>query len=152
MDFDGPELKRLGRDECLRLLGSVPVGRVIYTRQALPAVELVNFALDSGNIVFRTGAGEKLGAAMLGQVVAFEADSLDFARHTGWSVTVVGQCQAVTDADEIERLRGTRLSPWAPGEREHYIRVPASIVNGRWLVSHALGMRNHADRVRGLDR
>ena len=39
-------LKQLSRDECLTLMASVPVGRVIYTRRALPAVDLVNFALD----------------------------------------------------------------------------------------------------------
>ena len=44
MYSDGPALKQLSRDECLRLMASVPVGRIIYTRQALPAVELVNFA------------------------------------------------------------------------------------------------------------
>jgi hypothetical protein len=31
-------------------VGSVPVGRIVYTRQALPAVELVNFALIDGDI------------------------------------------------------------------------------------------------------
>ena len=34
----------------MRLMGSVPVGRIVYTRQALPAVELVNFALADGDI------------------------------------------------------------------------------------------------------
>jgi len=35
-------------DECFTLMASVPVGRIIYTRRALPAVELVNFAFDHG--------------------------------------------------------------------------------------------------------
>ena len=34
--------------------GWVPLGRIVYTRQALPAVELVNFALDDGDIIIRT--------------------------------------------------------------------------------------------------
>jgi uncharacterized protein len=147
MDFDGLELKRLTRDECLRLLGSVPVGRVIYTRQAMPAVELVNFALDGEDIIIRTGAGGKLGAAVYGSVVAFEADSLDYARHAGWSVTVVGLCQAVTNAGEIERLQAIGLRPWAPGQRDHYIRIPPTIINGRWLVSHEIEVANRAHRV-----
>jgi hypothetical protein len=45
MYSDGSALRQLSRDECLRLMASVPVGRVIYTRRAMPAVELVNFAL-----------------------------------------------------------------------------------------------------------
>ena len=54
MDFNGTTLEHLSREECLRLVGQVPVGRIVYTRQALPAVELVNFALDDGDIVIRT--------------------------------------------------------------------------------------------------
>ena len=45
MYSDGSALRQLSRDERLRLMASVPVGRVIYTRRAMPAVELVNFAL-----------------------------------------------------------------------------------------------------------
>ncbi|MEU6806599.1 pyridoxamine 5'-phosphate oxidase family protein, partial [Streptomyces neyagawaensis] len=41
----------LDRQECLRLLAKVPVGRVVYTRRALPAVLPVNFALDSDDAV-----------------------------------------------------------------------------------------------------
>jgi len=147
MDSDGPELERLSQDECLRLLGSVPVGRIVYTRQALPAVELVNFALTNGDIVFRTDDGGKLGAAIRGAVVAFEADSLDFEQRTGWSVTVVGQCLAVTDADELLRLRGIGLVPWAPGEREHYVRIPPTLVTGRRLASPQLEVTDHARRI-----
>jgi uncharacterized protein len=131
MDAYGPVLEHLSRDECLRLMGSVPVGRIVYTRQALPAVELVNFALDDGGIVIRTGAGSKLAAATRGAVVAFEADSVDVAGQAGWSVTVVGHATAVTDGAEIARLEQSGLMPWAPGNRDHFIRVSPAIVNGR---------------------
>ena len=131
MDVNGPVLEQLSRGECLRLMGSVPVGRIVYTRQALPAVELVNFALDGGGIVIRTDAGGKLAAATRGAVVAFEADSVDAAGHAGWSVTVVGHATAVTDREEIARLEQLPLTPWAPGNRDHFIRISPAIVNGR---------------------
>lgn len=133
MDTNGWALHQLTRDECLQLMASVSVGRIIYTRQALPAVELVNFALDDGDIVIRTGHSGKLAAATRGAVVAFEADSLDPARQAGWSVTVVGQSQAVTDAAEISRLAQLGLTSWAPGERDHYIRISPGILSGRRL-------------------
>ena len=101
MDLDGPILKQLSRAECIRLMGSVPIGRIVYTRQALPAVELVNFAVDDGEIVIRTDGGGKLAAATRGAVVAFETDSVDTAGRSGWSVTVVGQARAVTDGGDI---------------------------------------------------
>ena len=130
MYSDGVTLKQLTRDECLHLMTSVPVGRIIYTRQALPAVELVNFAIDNGDIIIRTDHSGKLAAATRGAVVAFEADSLDTDRHIGWSVTVIGQSQEVTDLDEIGRLEQIGLSAWAPGERAHFIRISPGILNG----------------------
>ena len=57
MYSDGSALKQLSRDECLKLMASVPVGRVIYTRRALPAVGLINFALDQGDSVIRADRG-----------------------------------------------------------------------------------------------
>ena len=133
MYFDGLTLKQLSRDECLRLMASVPVGRIIYTRQALPAVELVNFAVDDGDIIIKTDHSGKLAAATRGAVVAFEADRLDTERRVGWSVTVVGQSQEVTDPDEIGRLEQIGLSTWAPGDREHFIRIRPGILTGRRL-------------------
>jgi len=115
MYSDGSALKRVTRDECLQLMASVPVGRIIYTRQALPAVELVNFAIYNGDIIIRTDRSGKLAAATRGAVVAFEADSLNTEQHVGWSVTVVGQSQEVTDPDEIDRLAQIGFSSWAPG-------------------------------------
>jgi len=133
MYSDGSALKQLTRDECLRLMASVPVGRIIYTRQALPAVELVNFALDDGDIIIRTDYSGKLSAATRGAVVAFEADSVDPGHHGGWSVTAIGQSQEVTDPDEIDRLEQIGLSSWVPGGREHFIRISPGILNGRRL-------------------
>jgi hypothetical protein len=133
MHSNGSALKQLSRDECLRLMASVPVGRIIYTRQALPAVELVNFALDDGDIIIRTEHSGKLAAATHGAVVAFQADRLDPVGHDGWSVTVIGQSSEVTDVGEITRLEHLGLRSWAPGEREHFIRISPGILNGRKL-------------------
>jgi uncharacterized protein len=138
MDSYSPALEQLSRDECMRLMGSVPVGRIVYTRQALPAVELVNFALCDGDIVIRTSAEGKLAAATRGAVVAFEADSVDLAGHVGWSVTIVGQARAVTDGQETHRLELIALMSWVPGERDHFIRISPAIVNGRRIGGRQL--------------
>ena len=131
MDFDGTTLEQLSREECLRLVGQVSVGRIVYTRRALPAVELVNFTLDGGDVIIRTDSGGKLAAATRGAVVAFEADSVDTGTHAGWSVTIVGYSRAVTDSADIRHLEQAGLSPWAPGNRDHFIRISPEIVNGR---------------------
>ena len=141
MNANGSVLEHLSRDECMRLMGSVPVGRIVYTRQALPAVELVNFALVDGDIVVRTSAEGKLAAATRGAVVAFEADTVDLDVQAGWSVTIVGQARAVTDDEEIRRLEQVALTSWVPGQSGHFIRIWPAIVNGRRVGGHARDRR-----------
>jgi len=133
MYSDGSALRQLTRDDCLRRLVTVPIGRIIYTRQALPAVELVNFALESGDIIIRTDRSGKLAAAARGAIVAFEADVVDLVRRSGWSVTAIGPSRAVTDAADVARLQRIGLDSWAPGIREHFIRITPQLLNGRWL-------------------
>jgi len=135
MHSDGSALLRLSRGECLALMASVPVGRIVYTQRALPAVELVNFALDEGDIVIKTDGSGKLAAATRGAVVAFEADHLDLAAQSGWSVTAIGPSSEVTDPGELARLRAIGLSSWAPGTRDHFIRISPVMLNGRRLCT-----------------
>jgi hypothetical protein len=147
MESDGSVLEHLSQYECLRLMGSVPVGRIVYTRQALPAVELVNFTLDDGEIVIRTDGGGKLAAATRGAVVAFEADSVDAVGRAGWSVTVVGHSRAVTDIDDIRHLEQVAPMAWAPGNRDHFIRISAVFVAGRRILAEKAMKNCHARHI-----
>ena len=131
MYSDGSALEQLSRDECLRLMASVCVGRIIYTRRALPAVELVNFALDHGDIIIRTDSAGNLAVAIQHSVVAFEVDRLDADQRAGWSITAIGQSREVTDSAEIGQLQKMGLPSWAPGVREYFIRISPEILNGR---------------------
>jgi nitroimidazol reductase NimA-like FMN-containing flavoprotein (pyridoxamine 5'-phosphate oxidase superfamily) len=127
--------RELERHECLRLMAKVPVGRIVYTRRALPAVLPVNFGLDSdGAIVLRTSATSELVRAIDGAVVAFEADDVDADRHSGWSVVVTGSASVVTDPVEHERLARTGPTSWVPAVREVFVRIEPELVTGRELV------------------
>jgi nitroimidazol reductase NimA-like FMN-containing flavoprotein (pyridoxamine 5'-phosphate oxidase superfamily) len=98
-------LHELDRQECVRLLAKVPVGRVVYTRQALPAVLPVNFCLDTdSSVLLRTSSDSDLVRAIDGAVVAFEADAFDAETRSDWSVVVTGRATVVTDPAEHERL------------------------------------------------
>jgi hypothetical protein len=101
-------------------------------------VELVNFALDHGDIVIRTDHSGKLAAATRGAVVAFEADQLDLDARSGWSVTAIGPSSEVTDPGELARLRAIGLSSWAPGTRDHFIRISPVMLNGRHLHADSM--------------
>ena len=127
------ELENLGAGECLRLLGTVQLGRIAYTDQALPAVVPVNFVLHKGSIVFRTGEGGKLAAAVRNAVVAFEVDDLDADARTGWSVTAVGYARVVRDLGELAELAELGLCAWALGEHRNFVVVVPEILRGRRL-------------------
>ncbi|MGH3419974.1 MAG: pyridoxamine 5'-phosphate oxidase family protein [Streptosporangiaceae bacterium] len=59
--------------------------------------------------------------------------SRDPAHHTGWSVTAIGPSREVTDPEEIGRLQEIGLTSWAPGAREHFIRISPVMLTGRYL-------------------
>lgn len=127
--------RELGRRECLRLMATVPVGRIVYTRRALPAVLPVNFSLDDdGAVLLRTSAASDLVRAIDGAVVAFEVDDVDAVRHSGWSVVVTGLATVVTDPAEHERL--ARIGPvsWVPAPQAVFVRIEPELATGRELV------------------
>ncbi|MFH9174648.1 pyridoxamine 5'-phosphate oxidase family protein [Streptomyces albogriseolus] len=126
--------RALDRQECLRLLGEVPVGRVVYTRHALPAVLPVNFTLDpDGSVVLCTSADSDLVRAVDGVVVAFEADDVHAGPRSGWSVVVTGRAAVVTDPSERERLLRTGPRSWMPLRRGVFVRIGSEMVTGREL-------------------
>jgi len=127
--------RELDRQECLRLLARAPVGRIVHTRHALPAVLPVNFVLDGdGAVVVRTSAMSELLRAIDGVVVAFEADEVDAATQSGWSVVVTGSARVVTEPAEHERLLRTGPRSWAPSPKEVFVRIEPELVTGRELV------------------
>ncbi|MFE6828456.1 pyridoxamine 5'-phosphate oxidase family protein [Streptomyces sp. NPDC057690] len=127
--------RELDRQECLGRLVTVPVGRIVYTRQALPAVLPVNFRLDHDSAVLvRTSASSHLVSAIDGAVVAFEADEVDADAHSGWSVVVMGSAALVTDPAEHARLLRTGPMSWAPAPHEVFVRIAPESVTGRELM------------------
>ena len=113
------------------------LGRVAVSVGALPAIFPVNYATLDGDVVFLSGRGTKLTAALRGSVVAFEVDEADRFAHTGWSVTVVGPAHLITDPDERAMASALPLSSWAPGRTDEFVRIEARLVSGR-LLTHAL--------------
>ncbi|MGV9559038.1 pyridoxamine 5'-phosphate oxidase family protein [Streptomyces sp. NPDC003401] len=126
--------RALDRQECLRLLSEVPVGRVVYTRQALPAVLPINFSLDADHsVLLRTAPDSDLVRAIDGVVIAFEADEFDAATQSGWSVVVTGRAAVVTDPAEHERLSRSGPVSWMPLSDGVFVRIDSEVISGREL-------------------
>jgi nitroimidazol reductase NimA-like FMN-containing flavoprotein (pyridoxamine 5'-phosphate oxidase superfamily) len=127
-------LERLPREECVRLLQKGLIGRVVYTYDAMPAAQPVNYAVDGDEIVFRTGGGDKLKAAVNNAVVGFEVDEFDSAARTGWSVLVVGQAYHILNPERLASLDSRIPAPWASGHAMYTVAVPLTKLTGRRLV------------------
>ncbi|GAA0689134.1 pyridoxamine 5'-phosphate oxidase family protein [Kitasatospora atroaurantiaca] len=131
-------VETLSEAQCLSLLGSVPVGRVVYVEHALPAVLPVAFEVASdGRLVLALRArsdGSGVTRALDGTVAAFQADELDPATRTGWSVLVHGRAEVVRDPDLHERLLRTGPRPWVSDREQLFVLITPELVTGRRLL------------------
>jgi uncharacterized protein len=92
----------MGLDECRRLLGTEPLGRIALSVHALPAVVPVLFHLAGNRVVF-TVETDALFAALTDNIVAFEVDHIDVETHEGWAVVAVGRSGPVARDALLER-------------------------------------------------
>ena len=99
---DHAGLEILPFEECLRLLASVPVGRVGFIADGELAILPVNHIVDGHNVAFRTAYGSKLSAAGGQNLATFEADHYNEHTHSGWSVVVTGRAEVVEAEAEAE--------------------------------------------------
>ena len=139
---DERSLLELSRADGWQLLASVPVGRLVFTHQALPAVRLVNHLVDGDKIVIGLTPGSAIAtsAGTGGMVVAYEADALDLAERLGWSVVVVGVARLVA-GDEAVAQYLTRLRPWLSGATADIITISSELVTGYRMVPSEPGRK-----------
>ena len=80
--------------------------------------------------LLRTAVGTTVARKVHDMIVAFEADDLDPATSSGWSVTVTGRAALVTDSSTIARYQAVPLVPWAPGVRDQFVTITTEMVEG----------------------
>ena len=125
----------INADECRRLLAEDVIGRVAVVIGATPMILPVNYSVDGEDIIMRTMPGSRLD---IGQGhAAFEVDSFDRATQSGWSVLFTGELEEVTgyQAKDMERLQALPVQPWAPGDRDLWLRLRPRFVTGR-IIRH----------------
>jgi nitroimidazol reductase NimA-like FMN-containing flavoprotein (pyridoxamine 5'-phosphate oxidase superfamily) len=131
------EMLELSREECLQLLASHSFGRLaVNIGEGAPTVRPVNYVFDrsSQSVVFRTAQGSKFHALLRSADAAFEIDEIDERSRTGWSVIMRGVTDEVTNPNDVRRLDGLGLEPWAPGPKPHWVHIRAWTVSGRRIV------------------
>ena len=81
----------------------------------------------------------------IGVPAVFEVDEASKLFETGTSVMVHGTLHEVIEPKERERLSWLPLRTWAPGDRDHFVRIDAHSVTGRRIG------RAHAEEGLGAD-
>jgi nitroimidazol reductase NimA-like FMN-containing flavoprotein (pyridoxamine 5'-phosphate oxidase superfamily) len=122
-------VERLDEAECLELLGTEGLGRLVYNSRYGPTALPVEYKVYEGSIVFRTAQDTftdedlRTGIAHAEYHVALEIDQIDLAAREGWTVLVRGAAHHVDTEAERASIVDTGAEPWIEGEPEHFVRI-----------------------------
>ena len=132
-----PIMETLDESECLRLVSTQVIGRLVFVGSYDLTVQPVNYRLVDGVILFRTAqdslTGEDLrtGIEHAEYKVAFEVDSFDEKAREGWSVLIQGPAHHLDSPAEREQALTAGVEPWPGGEKEHFIKITPVRITGR---------------------
>jgi nitroimidazol reductase NimA-like FMN-containing flavoprotein (pyridoxamine 5'-phosphate oxidase superfamily) len=127
-------LEVLTDDECRGLLAGGRLGRIAISQGAVPVVLPVNFVMVGTDVMFFTGPGLKLRAAVEKRLVSFQVDNIDVEHHMGWSVLVVGP-MSTADPGDRPRAEALGLYPWVAGDRHNLVRIRPELITGRRILT-----------------
>lgn len=113
------------------MLRTVSVGRLAVMADGRPDIFPINYTVDGGTVVFRTGQGTKLSAASGDAAVAVEADGVDPESGLAWSVVVKGTAEVVKQAEDVLDTSRLYLFPWQAGRKDAFVRITPDSVTGR---------------------
>lgn len=131
------ETAELTETECLRLLGTGTVGRLVFTEAAMPAAAPVGYLLDGDEVIFRVPRDGPLAAATRNLVIGFQTDDIDPTTHRGWSVLGVGRTYEVTDPSR--RAVYEHTPRWDPAATMPIARMSIIALPLRRLGGHRIG-------------
>jgi Pyridoxamine 5'-phosphate oxidase len=133
-------LEPLGEAECMQLLASGGLGRLVYNSRYGPTALPIVYRVDGQSIVLGTwdpalfDEDLRTGIAHAEYQVAVEADQLDLEAREGWIVLVRGAAHHLDTEAERAPIIDPRLEPWIEGVPAHFIRVtPTSVWGNRVL-------------------
>jgi nitroimidazol reductase NimA-like FMN-containing flavoprotein (pyridoxamine 5'-phosphate oxidase superfamily) len=126
----------LDREECVRLLAQVPVGRMAIVEGRDPIMVPVNHRIvragDDVFVVVRTAPGSTLDRA--DGRAAFQVDGIDEYHRRGWSVLVRGTLHHLSARAVHAVAEQCRPEPWLVGDLDHWLVLEVDQVSGRRLV------------------
>jgi nitroimidazol reductase NimA-like FMN-containing flavoprotein (pyridoxamine 5'-phosphate oxidase superfamily) len=129
LNDDARATRELSIEECWRRIEAAPYGRVASTAAGEIDIFPVNHGVDRGTVVFRTAAGTKLLELTINHRVAFEVDA--FTEHDAFSVVMKGLAEEFDRQGEVYAAEELGITPWAPEEKDRWVRITPTEVHGR---------------------
>jgi uncharacterized protein len=131
MAHEETSVEQLTEDACWALLRTTSVGRLAVWVDDHPDIFPINYAVDHGTVVFRSGSGTKVSAALSDSPVALEADGYDAETSTAWSVVIRGNAERIRGGQELIETVDLPLFPWQAGDKGQFIRIVPTATSGR---------------------
>ncbi|MFF2014120.1 pyridoxamine 5'-phosphate oxidase family protein [Streptomyces sp. NPDC058195] len=124
-------LTEVSGSEALWLLEGAARGRLVYVRREIPAVRPAVHRLDYGRLIVR--APVQASALSARTALTYQADEIEEADGTGWTITATGPAEIITDPNEAAHYRRT-LFGWTHGPHDTLLRIQPQTVTGFRLV------------------
>jgi hypothetical protein len=121
----------LSESACWELLRTTSIGRLAVWVEDHPDIFPLNYAVDHGTVVFRSGAGTKISAALSDSPVALEADGYDPETAAAWSVVIRGNAEEISGGPDLMDTVDLPLFPWQAGDKGRFIRIVPTTTSGR---------------------
>ncbi|HBF83160.1 MAG TPA: hypothetical protein DD420_25550 [Streptomyces sp.] len=111
--------------EALWLLEGSALGRLVYPQREQTVLRPGRHTWEFGRLVVRTPAP----SAAVPTAATYHVDELRAATGIGWTVTVAGPVDVITDPDEAAHYQRT-LAGWTHGPHDTLLRLHPKTVTG----------------------
>lgn len=128
-------VEELSVEDCLTLLKSCHVGRIVFVDDHGPGALPVNYGVAADEILVRVEEDSSL-RKLIQNPIGFEVDQTDPQQSEAWSILVRGSGREVPLADVADLLKQMHENlprPWAEGIHNHWLAVKIVSVTGRRL-------------------
>lgn len=128
-------VESLSKEDCMALLKSRNVGRIVFLDDIGPGAVPVNYGVAGEEIVLRVEENSSL-RKLIQKPIGFEVDDIDPAQREGWSVLVRGNGRevALEDVPGLLNLVHEDLPrPWVEGIHNCWLAINIASLTGRRL-------------------
>ncbi|MET9844560.1 pyridoxamine 5'-phosphate oxidase family protein [Streptomyces ossamyceticus] len=111
--------------EALWLVEGSSFGRLVYPQRGQTLVRPARHVWEYGRPIVRA----PVQGAVVPEVVTYQVDEIRVVAGTGWTVTLSGPTEVITDADEAAHHQRT-LAGWTHGPHDTVLRMLPQTVSG----------------------